>query len=736
MSPPQEKPFQAMTDYSFISIQTRNAITRAHRISKQLHYTDIPPIMLTIGLAEECRETIADAVQRMGTDMNSFCTALAVAVPFNGNNSRTSIPISEELDEILSVAVSEARAAGRGATEAIDVFRILATSAGGTKDVLLDLGCTEDSIRLAFVANASAVPSEQEGNGSEPKNLKKYAADLTALAAEGALSSVIGRDEEIQRTMQILLRKTKNNPILVGPAGCGKTAIAEGLAHRIADGNVPRALQGCKVYSLDVSALVAGARVQGEFEDRLKQVMKDLTEHPDIILFIDEVHLLMGAGAGGSNMNAANILKPAMSRGGVRIMGATTTDEYTKYIEADKAFERRFQKITVEEPDEQACFLILKGIKADYEAFHSVSIPDETVKAAISLSKRYLTDRHLPDKAIDLLDEAASKLKLSQAGKEAGSPATVLSEEDICNVVTLWTGIPLSHMQETEMRKISTIEEVLSRRIIGQDEAVKAVSKVIRRNKMGLGDLGRPIGSFLFLGTTGVGKTALAKALAEFLFGSADMMVRIDMSEYQQEHTVSRLFGAPPGYVGYDRGGQLTEAVRHHPYSVILLDEIEKAHTKVFETLLQVLDDGRMTDGQGRTVNFRNTIIIMTSNLEENQLHFRMSPEFLNRIDDIIRFNSLDLEMAMRICRLQMDIQVEKMASMGISLSYDEDVVHLLCEKGYSAEFGVRAIKRAINKYIIDGLASALSQEDVFKYQPIIVGAHNKSIIFRNSIST
>lgn len=724
-----------MTDYSFISIQTRNAITRAHRISKQLHYTDIPPIMLTIGLAEECRETIADAVQRMGTDMNSFCTALAVAVPFNGNNSRTSIPISEELDEILSVAVSEARAAGRGATEAIDVFRILATSAGGTKDVLLDLGCTEDSIRLAFVANASAVPSEQEGNGSEPKNLKKYAADLTALAAEGALSSVIGRDEEIQRTMQILLRKTKNNPILVGPAGCGKTAIAEGLAHRIADGNVPRALQGCKVYSLDVSALVAGARVQGEFEDRLKQVMKDLTEHPDIILFIDEVHLLMGAGAGGSNMNAANILKPAMSRGGVRIMGATTTDEYTKFIEADKAFERRFQKITVEEPDEQACFLILKGIKADYEAFHSVSIPDETVKVAISLSKRYLTDRHLPDKAIDLLDEAASKLKLSQAGKEAGSPATVLSEEDICNVVTLWTGIPLSHMQETEMRKISTIEEVLSRRIIGQDEAVKAVSKVIRRNKMGLGDLGRPIGSFLFLGTTGVGKTALAKALAEFLFGSADMMVRIDMSEYQQEHTVSRLFGAPPGYVGYDRGGQLTEAVRHHPYSVILLDEIEKAHTKVFETLLQVLDDGRMTDGQGRTVNFRNTIIIMTSNLEEKQLHFRMSPEFLNRIDDIIRFNSLDLEMAMRICRLQMDIQVERMASMGISLSYDEDVVHLLCEKGYSAEYGVRAIKRAIDKYIIDGLASALSQEDVFKYQPIIVGAHNERIIFRNSIS-
>lgn len=724
-----------MTDYSFISIQTRNAITRAHRISKQLHYTAIPPIMLTIGLAEECRETIADAVQRMGTDMTSFCTALAVAVPFNGNNSRTSIPISEELDEILSVAVSEARAAGKGAAEAIDVFRILATSAGGTKDVLLDLGCTEDGIRLAFVANAAAVPSEQEGNGSEPKNLKKYAADLTALAAEGALSSVIGRDEEIQRTMQILLRKTKNNPILVGPAGCGKTAIAEGLAHRIADGNVPRALQGCKVYSLDVSALVAGARVQGEFEDRLKQVMKDLTEHPDIILFIDEVHLLMGAGAGGSNMNAANILKPAMSRGGVRIMGATTTDEYTKYIEADKAFERRFQKITVEEPDEQACFLILKGIKADYEAFHSVSIPDETVKAAISLSKRYLTDRHLPDKAIDLLDEAASKLKLSQAGKEAGSPATVLSEEDICNVVTLWTGIPLSHMQETEMRKISTIEEVLSRRIIGQDEAVKAVSKVIRRNKMGLGDSSRPIGSFLFLGTTGVGKTALAKALAEFLFGSADMMVRIDMSEYQQEHTVSRLFGAPPGYVGYDRGGQLTEAVRHHPYSVILLDEIEKAHTKVFETLLQVLDDGRMTDGQGRTVNFRNTIIIMTSNLEESQLHFRMSPEFLNRIDEIIRFNSLDLEMAMRICRLQMDIQVERMASMGISLSYDEDVVHLLCEKGYSAEYGVRAIKRAINKYIIDGLASALSQEDVFKYQPIIVGAHNERIIFRNSIS-
>ena len=720
-----------MTDYSFISAQTRNAITRAHRISKQLHYTDIPPIMLMIGLAEECRETIADAVQRMGTDMTSFCTALAAAVPFNGNNSGTSIPISEELDEILSVAVSEARAAGKGAAEAIDVFRILATSAGGTKDVLLSLGCTEDGIRRAFVVHAAAVQTEQEGNGSEPKNLKKYAADLTALAAEGALSSVIGRDEEIQRTMQILLRKTKNNPILVGPAGCGKTAIAEGLAHRIADGDAPPALQGCKVYSLDVSALVAGAGVQGEFEDRLKQVMKDLTEHTDIILFIDEVHLLMGAGAGGS-MNAANILKPAMSRGGVRIMGATTTDEYTKFIEADKAFERRFQKITVEEPDEQECFLILKGIKSDYEAFHGVSIPDETVKTAISLSKRYLTERCLPDKAIDLLDEAASKLKLSLAGKEAGRTEAVLGEEDICNVVTLWTGIPLSHMQETEMRKISTIEEALSRRIIGQDEAVQAVSKVIRRNKLGLGDPGRPIGSFLFLGTTGVGKTALAKALAEFLFGSADMMVRIDMSEYQQEHTVSRLFGAPPGYVGYDQGGQLTEAVRHHPYSVILLDEIEKAHTKVFETLLQVLDDGRMTDGQGRTVNFRNTIIIMTSNLAENQLHFRMSPEFLNRIDEIVCFNSLDMEAAMRICRLQMDNQVERMAATGISLSYDDEVIRVICQNGYSAEYGVRAVKRAIDHYIVDGIASALSQGEVNSRHPIMVTATGDSIVIEN----
>lgn len=731
MSPPLEKPFQAMTDYSYISAQTRNAITRAHRISKQLHYTDIPPVMLTIGLAEECRETIADAVQRMGTDMTSFCTALAAAVPFNGNNSGTSIPISEELDEILSVAVSEARAAGKGAAGAIDVFRILATSAGGTKDVLLGLGCTEDGIRRAFVVHAAEVASEPEGNGSEPKNLKKYAADLTALAAEGALSSVIGRDEEIQRTMQILLRKTKNNPILVGPAGCGKTAIAEGLAHRIADGDAPPALQGCKVYSLDVSALVAGAGVQGEFEDRLKQVMKDLTEHPDIILFIDEVHLLMGAGAGGS-MNAANILKPAMSRGGVRIMGATTTDEYTKFIEADKAFERRFQKITVEEPDEQECFLILKGIKSDYEAFHGVSIPDETVKAAISLSKRYLTERCLPDKAIDLLDEAASKLKLSQAGKEAGRTDAVLKEEDICNVVTLWTGIPLSHMQETEIRKISTIEEALSRRIIGQDEAVQAVSKVIRRNKMGLGDPGRPIGSFLFLGTTGVGKTALAKALAEFLFGSADMMVRIDMSEYQQEHTVSRLFGAPPGYVGYDQGGQLTEAVRHHPYSVVLLDEIEKAHTKVFETLLQVLDDGRMTDGQGRTVNFRNTIIIMTSNLAENQLHFRMSPEFLNRIDEIVRFNSLDMEAAMRICRLQMDIQVERMAAMGMSLSYDDTAIRVICQKGYSAEYGVRAVKRAIDHYVVDGIASALSQGEVSSRHPVRVTATGDSIVIEN----
>lgn len=681
-----------MTDYSYISTHNRSAITRAHKLSKQLHFQDIPPIIMMIGLAEECREAIADIVQRMGTDMTSFCTALAAAVPFGSCSGSVCsfIPISDELDSLLSAAVSEALAAGKTEAGIMDVFKQLATSPGETRNVLFNLGCTQERILQAFHSQDMSIPLQQDKDNA-PAHLKKYAIDLTELASKGTLSPVIGREHEIQRTMQILLRKTKNNPVLVGPAGCGKTAIAEGLAQLLADGEVPVALRNCRLYSLDICSLVAGAGIQGEFEDRLKQLMKDLEEHPEIILFIDEVHLLMGAGTGGSNMDAANILKSALSRGAVRIFGATTTTEYTKFIEADKAFERRFQKISVEEPDEQASFQILKGIKSSFEEFHGVNIPDDTIKAAIYLSKRYLTERCLPDKAIDLLDETASKLKISQFGKEEGSLEIVLKEEDIRNVVTLWTGIPLDHLQE-EQEKFRFIEDLLSQKIIGQDEAVKAVSRVIRRNKMGFGDPDRPIGSFLFLGTTGVGKTALAKAIAEFLFGSEDMMVRIDMSEYQQDHTVSRLFGAPPGYVGYDQGGQLTESVRQHPYSVILLDEIEKAHTKVFETLLQVLDDGRMTDGQGRTVNFRNTIIIMTSNLEESQLQFRMSPEFLNRIDDIIRFNSLDLEMAMRICRIQMDIQVERMASMGISLSYDEDVVHLLCEKGYSAEYGVRAI--------------------------------------------
>ncbi|MBQ5582541.1 MAG: AAA family ATPase [Bacteroidales bacterium] len=641
--------------------------------------------------------------------------------------------------------------------------------------------------------------------------LSKYALDLCEAASKGKLDPVIGRDEEIRRVLQILSRRTKNNPILVGEPGVGKTAISEGIATKIVNGEVPENLKRRKIFSLDMGALVAGAKYQGEFEERLKGVVKEVTDSEgEIILFIDEIHTLVGAGRSSGAMDASNILKPALARGELRTIGSTTLDEYQKYFEQDKALERRFQKVMVDEPSPAASIVILRGLKERYENHHKVSIEDDALIAAVNLSHRYITSRFLPDKAIDLVDEAASKLRLEmnsvpepidvlnsrirnleiekEAVKREGSSIksekidTELSQckterdalmsrwdkekgivtelnnlrqeiedlkrdamiaersgdygkvaeirygkladaqkrlaelseqqaaisdpiiteavtaEDIAEVVARWTGIPVNRMLESEKDKLLRMEEALHKRVIGQDKAISAVSDAVRRSRAGLASERRPIGSFLFLGTTGVGKTELAKALSEFLFNDESMMTRIDMSEYQERHTVSRLIGAPPGYVGYDEGGQLTEAVRRKPYSVVLLDEIEKAHGDVFNILLQVLDDGRLTDNKGRTVDFKNTILIMTSNLKEEELRIRLRPEFLNRIDEIVMFSALTKDDIREIVRIQMNILKDRLAEDGVDLEYTRAFEDEMVENGYDPVFGARPVKRLIQR--------------------------------------
>ena len=658
--------------------------------------------------------------------------------------------------------------------------------------------------------------------------LGKYAINLNERARSGKLDPVIGRDEEVRRVLQILSRRTKNNPILVGEPGVGKTAISEGIAQRIINGDVPENLKRKEVYSLDMGALIAGAKYQGEFEERLKGVVKAVTESEgEIILFIDEIHTLVGAGRTSGAMDAANILKPALARGELRAIGSTTLDEYQKYFETDKALERRFQMVMVEEPNTAQSISILRGLKEKYENHHKVRIEDDAIIAAVELSHRYITNRFLPDKAIDLIDEAASKLrlemnsvpecideidrrikqleiekeaikregespKLSNIEKEiaedkkrraelgrqwdyekgllkaiqenrqaiedyrheadeaerkgdygrvaelrygriaqakaeierleaekAGNPNPIMNEavtdEDIAEVVARWTGIPVNRMLESEREKLLHIEDVLHRRVIGQDEAISAVSNAVRRSRAGLQNEKRPIGSFMFLGTTGVGKTELAKTLAEYLFNDENMITRIDMSEYQERHTVSRLVGAPPGYVGYDEGGQLTEAVRRKPYSVILLDEIEKAHPDVFNTLLQVLDDGRLTDNKGRTVDFKNTILIMTSNLRPDLVKDHFRPEFLNRIDEIITFHELTPEDIRKILLLQTGQLKEKMAAMGITLGFSEEFIDYLSDKGYDPAYGARPVKRVLQRELVDVLARGLLDGTISK---------------------
>ncbi len=688
----------------------------------------------------------------------------------------------------------------------------------------------------------------QNQNGQQPSAkevLELYATNLVERAKNGKLDPVIGRDEEIRRILQILSRRTKNNPILIGEPGTGKTAIVEGLARRIVRGDVPENLKDKQLYSLDMGALIAGAKYQGEFEERLKAVVKAVVESQgQIILFIDEIHTLVGAGQTSGAMDAANILKPALARGELRSIGATTLDEYQKYFEKDKALERRFQTVMVDEPDVQSSISILRGLKERYENHHKVRIKDEAIIAAVELSNRYITDRFLPDKAIDLMDEAAAKLrmerdsvpeeidelsrrlkqmeiereaikregdkeKLAELNKiidtlradeqkqrdkwegekallnqiqsdkqqieqlkfeadkaeregnygrvaeirygklqsleedikavqsklaEAQGGAALVKEEvdsdDIADVVSRWTGIPVSKMQTSERTKLIHLEEELHKRVIGQDEAIRAVSDAVRRSRAGLQDPKRPIGSFIFLGTTGVGKTELAKALADYLFDDETMMTRIDMSEYQEKFSVTRLIGAPPGYIGYEEGGQLTEAVRRKPYSVVLFDEIEKAHPDVFNTLLQVLDDGRLTDNKGRVVNFKNTIIIMTSNAQREQLRSIFRPEFLNRIDDIITFSPLNEAEIRQIVRLQVDKVVGMVAQNGITLHVTDEAISVIAKAGFDPQFGARPVKRAIQDKLLNELSKRIIGGEIDHEKPVTVKVAGDELTF------
>ena len=685
-----------------------------------------------------------------------------------------------------------------------------------------------------------------EKTNTNNENLQKFAINLCERAKNGKLDPVIGRDDEIRRVLQILSRRTKNNPILIGEPGVGKTAIAEGLAHRIVRGDVPENLKKKQIYSLDMGALIAGAKYQGEFEERLKGVINEVVAAAgEIILFIDEIHTLVGAGKTSGAMDAANILKPALARGELRAIGATTLDEYQKYFETDKALERRFQKVMVDEPDEAATISILRGLKERYETHHKVRIKDDALIAAVTLSARYITDRYLPDKAIDLVDEAAAKLRLEvdskpeeidnldrqikqleiereaikrekddakmeqlksqlktltdkrdalnkQWEKEKGYVATIqnekanieqmkhqaevaeregdyakvaeirysrlqqaeanikaaqdalhqisgeslikeeVDEDDIAEVVARWTGIPVNKMMQSERDKLLNLETELHKRVIGQDDAIIAVSDAIRRSRAGLQDPKRPIGSFIFLGTTGVGKTELAKALADYLFDDENMMTRIDMSEYQEKFSATRLIGAPPGYVGYDEGGQLTEAIRRKPYSVVLFDEIEKAHPDVFNVLLQVLDDGRLTDNKGRTVNFKNTLIIMTSNLTEEQLRAQVRPEFINRIDDIIHFGELTEDNIREVVELQIARIHKMLADQGIELRVTKDAVDYIAREGYDPQFGARPVKRALQRLVLNELSKQIIGGRVDSKKPVIVELRDGELHFRN----
>ena len=864
-------------NFNNFTIKSQEVVQKAIDFTKQSGQQQIEPVHLLKAIISESETIVNFIFQKLGANHNGVKMGVDQTIASLPRVSGGDVVLSRESNEALQKSVDFSKSMGDEyvSVEAI-MMGILKTGCKASQ-ILKDNGITEDGLKAAISELRKGNTVKDQSAEESYQSLSKYAINLNDRARNGKLDPVIGRDEEIRRVLQILSRRTKNNPMLVGEPGTGKTAIAEGLAMRIVRGDVPENLKSKQIYSLDMGALVAGAKYKGEFEERLKAIVNEVTQSDgEIILFIDEIHTLVGAGKGEGAMDAANILKPALARGELRSIGATTLDEYQKYFEKDKALERRFQKVMVDEPDEMSAISILRGLKERYENHHKVRIMDEAIIAAVQLSVRYITDRFLPDKAIDLIDEAASKLRLEmdsqpQALDEAsrkikqleiereaikrekdsyklkeideelanlrdtekslrakwkaekneinkiqqnkidieqlnyeadraeregdyakvaeiryskikqkedenkeiqlklkelqGEGAMIKEEvdaEDIAEVVSRWTGIPVKKMAQSEKEKLLHLEEELHHRVVGQEDAIRAVSDAVRRSRAGLNDPRRPIGSFIFLGTTGVGKTELAKALAEYLFDDEDMMTRIDMSEYMEKHSVSRLVGAPPGYVGYEEGGQLTEAVRRKPYSVVLFDEIEKANPDVFNILLQVLDDGRLTDNKGRFINFKNTIIIMTSNMgsdiirqnfqgfsdknEEKKQEIIAStkqdvmdrlkqiirPEFLNRIDETVMFTPLDKKEILEIVELQVKSVKKMLTTNGITLDVTKDALDLLAEDGYDPEFGARPVKRTIQRMVLNQLSKDILAQKVDRDHPIVIDRQGDTLVFKN----
>lgn len=862
-------------NFNNFTIKSQEAIQKAVEITRSSGAQAIEPVHLLKAIIEEGDSLVKFIFQKLGANLQQVVRQVDEAIANEPKVSGGEPYLSHSTNDVMQKALDIAKFDGDEYVTLEAMLSAIFEINSSAATILKDAGITARELKAAITELRKGKKATDQGAEEQYNALSKYAINLCERAREGKLDPVIGRDEEIRRVLQILSRRTKNNPMLIGEPGTGKTAIAEGLAQRIVRGDVPENLRSKQIFSLDMGALVAGAKYKGEFEERLKAIVNEVTQSDgEIILFIDEIHTLVGAGKGEGAMDAANILKPALARGELRSIGATTLDEYQKYFEKDKALERRFQKVMVDEPDEASAIAILRGLKERYENHHHVRIRDEAVVAAVQLSERYITDRFLPDKAIDLMDEAASKLKLEidsepqalddikrqiaqkeierEAIKREGDEARVkdiekdlasmreqqsqiaaqwksekdlidriqqnkvdieqlnfdaeraeregdyarvaeirygtikqkedenvsiqaqlkamqgekalikeeVDADDIADVVSRWTGIPVSKMVQSERTKLLLLEDELHKRVVGQDAAISAVADAVRRSRAGLSDPKRPIGSFIFLGTTGVGKTELAKALADYLFDDENMMTRIDMSEYQEKHSVSRLVGAPPGYVGYDEGGQLTEAVRRKPYSVVLFDEIEKAHPDVFNILLQVLDDGRLTDNKGRVVNFKNTIIIMTSNMGSalirdnfakmtdanreqtiettkaqvlEMLKENIRPEFLNRIDEIIMFTPLDRKEIEQIVELQMKSIQKMLAPNGITLEYTPKAISLLADEGFDPEFGARPVKRVIHRQILNRLSKDILAQKVDKERPIVIDVDaDGELNFRN----
>lgn len=856
------------------TIKAQEVVQEAVNTAQMNGQQTIEPIHVLKGILTKAKDVSTFIFQKLGVNANQVAMLVDQEIQHLPKVQGGQPYLSNDANSVLTKAMDTAKQMDDEFVSVEPILLALLTVNSTASRILRDAGCNEKDMRAAIQELRQGQKVQSQSGDENFQSLDKYAKNLVEQARSGKLDPVIGRDEEIRRVLQILSRRTKNNPILIGEPGTGKTAIVEGLAQRIVRGDVPENLKDKQLYSLDMGALVAGAKYKGEFEERLKSVINEVTKSEGrIILFIDEIHTLVGAGGGEGAMDAANILKPALARGELRAIGATTLNEYQKYFEKDKALERRFQTVMVDEPDELSAISILRGLKERYENHHKVRIQDDACIAAVKLSERYISDRFLPDKAIDLMDEAAAKLrmerdsvpeeldeitrrlkqleiereaikrendqpKLQQLDKDIaelrdqekqyrakwegekalvnkiqedkqqienlkqeaeraeregnyervaeirysklkileddikhiqeqlkstqGGEAMVREEvtaDDIAEVVSRWTGIPVTRMMQSEREKLLHLEEELHHRVIGQDEAIQAVSDAVRRSRAGLQDPKRPIASFIFLGTTGVGKTELAKALADYLFNDETMMTRIDMSEYQEKFSVSRLIGAPPGYVGYDEGGQLTEAVRRKPYSVVLFDEIEKAHPDVFNILLQVLDDGRLTDNKGRTVNFKNTIIIMTSNLGSqfiqqefeklnatnresiiantkmqvmDMLKKTIRPEFLNRIDETIMFLPLTKAEIANVVRLQMNAVKKMLEPQGFTLRVTDAAINYLADQGYDPEFGARPVKRAIQRLVLNDLSKRILAEEVSREQPITIDANGAGLQFRN----